>query len=273
MRPRLLLLDIDGTLIGRNHTTPSDRVRRALDAAMAIGVRVALCTGRPWTSLLKIAKPLDLAGPHIAFDGALVMANGEEPIYRMPIASTAARALVDATRALGVTVELYLADAHYIDQENAESTKHASLINVEPVVESLDAVLARASEGAIIKGQVIGTGESGRERIHRLEDLGLPLRFGWAKPPPGFGDVDYVNVTHPRVSKGAALAELCRALNVPVAETFAAGDGANDIPLLEAAGYAVAMGNAVESLKSVADVVAPSVDDDGLAWAIERYVL
>ena len=273
MKPRLLLLDIDGTLIGRNHATPSVRVREALKSAMALGVRVALCTGRPWTSLSKIARPLDLVGPHIAFDGALVMANGEEAIYRMPIASTAARALVDASRVLGVTVEIYLADAHFIEQKNAESTKHASLIGVEPIVRSLDAVLAEAAEGAIIKGQVIGTGDVGRDRIHALEALGLPLRFGWAKPPPGFGDVDYVNVTHSLVSKGAALTELCRAIDIPIAETFAAGDGANDIPLLEAAGWAVAMGNAVESLKNVADVIAPSVDDDGLAWAIERYVL
>lgn len=271
-RPGLIVADIDGTILGRDHRV-SPRVQGAIAAAVAAGVPVALCTGRPMTSLVTVSRPLALAGPHVAFDGALVGTPGEPPIYRLPLSLAAARALVDAARTIDLCVELYLADRHYIDRAREESFVHGGLIAVAPTVRSLDQVLAEAGEGDVIKGQVLGEGESGRDKIRAIEAMNLPLRFGWARPPPGMGDLDYVNVTHPEVSKGRALVALARAYAVPVERVLAIGDGPNDAPLLRAAGLAVAMGNANAALRELADVVVPSVDDDGFAVAVERYVL
>lgn len=269
MRPRLIVVDIDGTLLGRDHEI-SPRMRAAVAAAIAAGVPVALSTGRPLTSLLKVSRPLRLRGPHVAFDGALVASETGPPLHCNPIAHVGARGLVDAARALDLCVELYTAEAHYVDRARRESDVHGRLIAVAPRVRSLDEVL---KEPVLIKGQLLGEGESGREKIRQIEALGLPLRLGWAKPPPGMGDLDYVNVTDPSVSKGAAMAALAAAYCVDPSETMAAGDGPNDAPLLQSAGLAIAMGNAADALKALADVVVPSVDEDGLAVAIERYVL
>jgi hydroxymethylpyrimidine pyrophosphatase-like HAD family hydrolase len=265
--------DIDGTILGRNHREVSPRVRTAIEAAVAAGVPVALSTGRPMTSLSLIAEPLGLIGPHVAFDGALVSRLGAQPTFRVPLALAAARALVDAARAVDLCVELYTATAHYIDGPRQESFVHASLIGVWPTVRSLDDLLDAAAEGDVIKGQVLGEGEPGREKIRAIEAMNLPLRFGWAKPPPGMGDLDYVNVTDPAVSKGAALGELAGAYGLGLADVMAIGDGPNDAPLLRAAGLAVAMGNANAALKELAQAVVASVDDDGFAEAVERFVL
>jgi Cof subfamily protein (haloacid dehalogenase superfamily) len=272
-RPRLIVADIDGTILGRNHREVSARVRESIAAAEAAGVPVALCTGRPLTSLVQISQPLGLNGPHVAFDGALVTTPGQPPIHRQPLSLAAARALVDAARAVDLCVELYLADAHFIDRPREESYVHGRLIGLTPTVRSLDDVLAEAAEGDIIKGQVLGEGEPGREKIRALESMNLPLRFGWAKPPPGMGDLDYVNVTHPDVSKGHALTALAGAFGLTPADVLGIGDGPNDAPLLQAAGLAIAMGNADAALKELADEVVPSVDDDGFAVAVERFVL
>jgi Cof subfamily protein (haloacid dehalogenase superfamily) len=272
-RPRLIVADIDGTILGRDHRAVSPRVRAAVEASVAAGVPVALSTGRPLTSLALIAGPLGLAGPHVAFDGALVSALGAAPISRAPIALAAARALVEAARALDLCVELYTAEAHYIDEPREESFVHARLIGVWPTIRRLDDLLDAAAEGDVIKGQVLGEGEPGREKIRAIEAMNLPLRFGWARPPPGMGDLDYVNVTHPSVSKGAALVELAGAYGLRPADVMAIGDGPNDAPLLRAAGLAIAMGNAGAGLKELADAVVASVDGDGFAEAVERYVL
>ena len=77
----------------------------------------------------------------------------------------------------------------------------------------------------------------------------------------------------PGVTKGAALRELAVLTGIPVEETIAVGDSGNDIAMLEAAGLAVAMGNADEELKAVADVTVATNEEDGCAEAIRKYLL
>jgi hydroxymethylpyrimidine pyrophosphatase-like HAD family hydrolase len=82
-----------------------------------------------------------------------------------------------------------------------------------------------------------------------------------------------VEATAPGVDKGSALRKLCEILDVDPQRVLAIGDSENDIPMLQAAGFAIAMGNATESLKVVADWIAPSIDEDGAAVALRRWVL
>src|SRR5690606_22938928 len=80
-------------------------------------------------------------------------------------------------------------------------------------------------------------------------------------------------VTAPGISKGQALASLAARLGIAADEVIAIGDEENDISMLTWAGLGLAMGNANEAVKEVADAVIPSIDEAGVAWAIERYVL
>ena len=77
----------------------------------------------------------------------------------------------------------------------------------------------------------------------------------------------------PQVSKGNAMAFVAEHFGIPLAQTMAIGDQDNDIAMLRAAGVGVAMGNATRGAQAVADVHAPSLKDDGAAWAIEKYIL
>jgi hydroxymethylpyrimidine pyrophosphatase-like HAD family hydrolase len=95
-----------------------------------------------------------------------------------------------------------------------------------------------------------------------------------------FGGRLYLTRSHPRliegmalgVDKGTGLQALCARLQIDPQRVLAIGDNDNDIPMLKAAGYAVAMGNATSGLKAVADWVAPSIEEDGAAIVLEQLV-
>jgi hydroxymethylpyrimidine pyrophosphatase-like HAD family hydrolase len=82
-----------------------------------------------------------------------------------------------------------------------------------------------------------------------------------------------MEITHPDAHKGRGLEEACRLLDIPVEATMALGDSGNDESMLKAAGLGVAMGNAPDFIKAVADAVTERTENDGAAIAIERYAL
>ena len=101
----------------------------------------------------------------------------------------------------------------------------------------------------------------------RLEALGLPgVRLVESQS-------DYLEVLAARTGKGRALRKVVDRLGIPARRVMAVGDGENDADMLAWAGIGVAMGQGHPAAKAAADVVAPSVEEDGLAWALEHFVL
>ena len=82
-----------------------------------------------------------------------------------------------------------------------------------------------------------------------------------------------VELIHPDASKGIAAAWLASRWNIPRDQVMALGDQDNDRSMIEWAGLGVAMGNAIDDLKTMADFIAPSVDEDGAALVIEKFIL
>ena len=102
----------------------------------------------------------------------------------------------------------------------------------------------------------------------------LPESVAHINPGPG-GDYTLagIHVTHAQADKSHAVAELLRLQGVAKEQTLAIGDGDNDLPLFEKAGLKIAMGNSPDSVKSLADQVVGSVEDDGFTEAMDRFVL
>jgi Cof subfamily protein (haloacid dehalogenase superfamily) len=84
---------------------------------------------------------------------------------------------------------------------------------------------------------------------------------------------DFIEIIAPGVSKAAGLMKLAELLNIDISETMAIGDANNDLPMLKAAGFSVAMGNATDDIKAVTDAVTGNCDDDGWAQAVSKYIL
>ena len=96
-----------------------------------------------------------------------------------------------------------------------------------------------------------------------------------------FGDVTeqvkssrfYYEVMPKGLSKGASIIEACKIFGIDIKDTIVFGDEMNDISMFEVAGTGVAMGNAVESIKNIADYVTKSNNEDGIAYYLENFVL
>lgn len=270
MRYRLLVVDVDGTLAGAGGLV-SPGVAAAVQAAEAAGVRVALSTGRTVIACAGYLATLGLSGPHIFFDGSLVLdPAAAAPVLARQADPVALAEVLAFAEAHDLTIELYTRDGYYVRAITPEVAAHAALQRCTPLVTDLAAVLAG---GEVVKAEfVLGT-EAARAAVRAFTPgLAGRLRFSWATAP-GLPDLSFVNIVEPAASKGEAVRAIAAYLDLPLGQVAAVGDSANDVPMFDVVGLAIAMGNAPAAVQRAAHVVTGSVEADGLAAAIARYVL
>ena len=268
---RLLALDIDGTVLDKNRVI-SPGVRTAIDKARAAGVIVALSTGRVAQGSLDVIADLALDGFHIFFDGALINNpnNGDE-VFAQPIQRDVVRRAVASAHGYGLDIGLYSSERYFVEQNSWASDLRSDFYHTVPVVDDFNRVI---EEERIIKAALTLSSDADRKQAKLFYgEFPDTLNISLTKTP-AFPDIDFINVLAPGISKGKSLERLAGHFNIPMSQVMAVGDGPNDVSLLEAAGFAVAMGeNAPDVLKELADFITLDVDHDGLALAINRFIL
>jgi Cof subfamily protein (haloacid dehalogenase superfamily) len=267
---RLLVIDIDGTLVDR-HGNISPEDKEALLDVRRSGLAVTLSTGRAMPACRGIIEQLALDGYHIFFDGALVSdpALGRE-VYARPVDRLTVVEMVEFARRHDVYLELFTATAFFIERETWATEIRRRFFDLEPKMVNFNDI---SPDERIIKAQIItASAEEAALAKEFCEHFDGRLNFSWAKTP-AYPAVDFINVVDPEVSKGKALLALTSHLGVGLAEVMAIGDGLNDIPLLATAGLAVAMENAPDEVREVADYITTDVDHNGVAAAVKKYLL
>ena len=242
---RALLLDLDGTLIGRNERI-SPRVAEAVGRA-GERIQISIATGREPGDVLKFARQLGLTTPQIADNGALILdpASGRE-VWSAPLAPDHAEEIIS---------KLHREDLTFIATHPSGSITDVSEIphwNLTRV-----SALDMEEEAA---DQLVTYFNSNHD-LHVVKVL-LPYNGLWA--------VDFTMVG---VNKGTSSRRLAEMLGIDASQMIAAGDSYNDLQMLQTCGLRIVMGDAPDELKAIADYIAPSVDDDGLAVAIEEFVM
>ncbi len=267
---KLLVVDIDGTLLDKNGLIASEDAN-ALAKVSQSGIRVSLSTGRVVQASLGIIKQLALDGYHMFFDGALVTnpEKGEE-VYVRPISKESVRQMVEYAHRNEVIFDLYSVSHFFVERENWASDIRRQFFGLEPIVVDFGEVWPKER---IFKGTlVVRSAEERAKAKSFVRHFKGSLNFSWTKTP-AYPKVDFINVIAPDVAKGTALEALVSFLGMALTEVVAIGDGANDVSLLSKAGLAIAMGNASDELKAVADYVTLDVDHHGVAAAIDKFLL
>ena len=267
---KFLVLDIDGTLLGKNGVISAED-RKALTRVCDLGLPVSLSTGRVVTACSEIISQLSLDSYHIFFDGALVInpSQGKE-IYVQPIDKMLVKQASEFAHQNGIILEFYSVDHYFVERETWASDIRRDFYHTPPTVVDISKLWQKER---IIKGVLTLRSPEEKAKAEllylRFKDT---LSFSLTKTP-AYPEVDFINVLAPGVSKGKALEALAAFLEIPLAEIVAVGDGPNDISLLTSAGLAIAMGDARDELKAVADYVTLDVDHNGLAEAIHKFLL
>ena len=265
LRPQLLALDLDGTLLSHDNEL-AEAVVEAVRRASACGVIVTIVTGRVFAGTEPTARRLGVTAPVICYQGAAIFDPTDGAILaEWPLANATALRVYDGLRPYGYHVQMYAGDRFYCEESNRYSALYAHLAGVEPiVVPSLPAAFAGRDT---TKLNVVTDPARVPECYERIREICGPDAYVTRSNP------EFVEVLSPRANKGLALGDVAARLGIPLERVLAIGDSYNDLPLLEAAGFGVAMGSAPPALVAAADALVGDWAHDGVKEAIERFVL
>jgi Cof subfamily protein (haloacid dehalogenase superfamily) len=230
----------------------------------AAGTHVIIVTGRMFVSTRPFALEAGLDDPVVCYQGAVVADPATGAWLRhVPIPRPAALEAIDAVIEAGFHVNCYVDDKLYVAAETPEARAYADFNHI-PIHEVGDLRTWLHAEPT----KLVAVGVP--EELDALEDVLKPRfrgRLFVSKSLPHF-----LEFAHPDVSKGSGLAFVAQRLGFTAAETVAGGDGENDRELLDWAGFGVAVANAHEDILERADLVIPSVHEEGVALLLEAYL-
>lgn len=251
MKYKSLLLDVDGTIVPVGpHTIPSERVQHALKSIRG-SVHVSLVSGRPLAWLTDTFATLEIADPCVINGGSqIVDPKTHRILWEQPIERESFDAIVALIRERSIS--------SYLINDNGIEHKNPEILQAEkPLAMQLCYFGSKEDSDACLK------------EILKIPNVTAHKFYSWDK------DRNYrqeIYITHKQANKQHAVKELTKLLGVDPSEIIAVGDSRNDMPLFEVSGLRVAMGNADNKLKRVADHIAPSVDEDGVAHVVEYFI-
>ncbi|KTS75917.1 sugar-phosphatase [Pantoea stewartii] len=269
MAIKLIAIDMDGTLLNPQHEITAG-VKSALNRAREKGVSIVLATGRPYVGIEGYLMELDLHTPGqycISNNGALVhRAEDGEVVADVTLGFDDYMYVEKLARELGVHFQAFDKSHLYTPNKDiSEFTIHEASLTGIPVryraVEEMDPAtrfpkLMMIDKPALLDAAIARLPEHAHQTYTILKSAPY-----------------YLEILDRRVNKGYGVKMLAEKLGLQAEEVMAIGDQENDLAMIEYAGTGVAMGNAIDSVKKIAQFVTKTNMEDGVAHAIEKWVL
>lgn len=261
MTYKMVAIDLDDTLLNKEHQV-SRRNKDVIQKLTKQGIKVIIATGRMYVSALPFTQKLGLKGPVITYNGAYIKDNGSGNIlYHQPIKEEMARQILSFAEKENLHINLYQNDKLYVAERNENARLYEEIAGIEAIEVGS---LLKFIKGDVTKLLII---------IHDYEKKLYYLKK-LQEEYPGLNITEskkiYIEFMAQDISKGKALKNLAGQLNFKKEEIVAIGDGWNDREMISWSGFGIAMGEAAEGVKEVADMVAPPHDEDGVAVALSK---
>lgn len=249
MKYKLLLVDLDGTLVPNlgippREFTASPRLTQAIQKAQE-QIAISLCTGRDKKTVIEVINKLGLIAPQIIEGGAKIIDARGKDLWAQYLRKDSARKIIEILRKTKTSFSIVVNGIEILGTLPKDNFDKISAILWYDLTQK----------------QVIGL----KRRLSGYREIAVSVN----KERTG----STVYLTHREGTKAHGVKKLMAILGIKKEETIGVGDGEGDKPLLLSCGLKVAMGNAVQEVKEIADYIAPSVKKDGIADVIEKFVL
>lgn len=270
---KLVAIDLDGTLLNTDKEI-SERNKKAIASAIRKGIKVIVCSGRVYTGARLYAKQIGSVDPVIACNGAIITEHLDgEVLYSDNLNTEDCLKINDICRKHGVYYHVYAGDTMLTEKLGFTSKKYYERNKALPEEDRVDievvdnmAEKLKSIPGKVLKFVIVSEDlqllRTVRNDMKKIESVDLMS-----------SNYDNFEVMNKGVSKGAALKRLSEILSISAAEMIAIGDNENDISMFEYAGLSIAMGNAESCAKEAAMCMTGANNQDGVAIAIEKYIL
>ena len=274
---KLIGLDLDGTLLNDKKEL-SDRNREAIEKAAAQGVIVVPATGRPLVGIKEEILSLPIKYALTANGAAIYEMESKNRIYEACFHWKEALDIISMLQEYDVLEDCFIDGQGYVEKdkfekldtyvldENVKNYIRSSRILVKHLIEHI------WCEGCKVEKITVNFKE---ENGVLLAEKEIKERFAKDFPECSVvkGIPTNLEITTGAATKGNAILKLGELLGISKEEIMVCGDSQNDMDMMKAAGFSVAMGNATPEIKAVADYVTLSNEESGVAAAIEKFVL
>ena len=252
-----MFFDIDGTLVSfKSHTVP-ESARRAIARLREQGVKVFIATGRLMKHVA-IVNDIEVDG-YITVNGGYCITSAGEVIFENAFPRATVERVIDLSEQYGFDLNVMTHEDMYVSSMGERVQKIASMINIMPTVADVRAI---AATQPVVQMCPYISRELEQEIMPLLPDC---VGSRWIET--------FMDLNVRGVDKSLGIQQVMNYYGLTMAEAMAFGDGGNDLPMVRDAAVGVAMGNACDELKAVADYITSSVDEDGVSRALEHFGL
>lgn len=261
---RFIAIDLDGTLLDDDKTIPLSTIA-VIKEIQAKGIYVTLASSRPFCSVMPYARQLGISLPLIAHGGAYIAdSTGANVRLRQTLNRGASLAVIKVLEDHDYYIKVYCDDVLYVQEASIETIEYSQQFGVEY------RVLGRNKLTSLTESPIRIAVFDQPARIHHVRKLIQPWQTYFSISSDTDSGLELVDCS---VHKGQAVALMCADLGIPMAHVMAIGNEGNDIGMLKAAGFGIAMGNACPELKQMASYITKSNADFGVEHVLRKYIL
>lgn len=267
MKYKLICVDVDGTLLNDEKKVP-ELVKESLKKASGKGIQIALVTGRMPAGADLVERELSLPCIKVCNAGTYILL-GDQCIHTEYMMPKVMRVIyTEFAQKNNLPLWIFQDRKWYVTDMDSHVKQEMEIIQYEPEVVDVEALAQSWEEEGTGPNKLLIAGDP--ETVCRIEEE--MKRMDLPEADMARSSKHYLEIFPKGVTKGEALAAVCKKLNIKPGETIAFGDQELDIPMIRKAGVGIAMGNAIDEVKETADYVTRSNNDAGIAYALEQYL-